>query len=274
MPNFYFLHIASGQSWPTDDPHHWLIDHRDDDLLTPARERLSLSADDLERCLRVAARRCGLALIHITTDSQIVVQHWSDPMPDLRAWAKAFGLDRSGTGVVFESLKTGKVVVDRDAEDLLVFGERVGSGFPWDLYAAKHKCRDVDEPDDDDTAPASPTNFVWGNCPNGTLNWSVLKAAWFAEHVACPNCDVPLMLTAFCWQRGMLSFRSGRVVRHCLRCRRRFEVSEDRPLEWLANVLPPPLRPTHLRLWSVIPINWQRLSLGAGRPVQSAADGG
>jgi len=52
------------------------------------------------------------------------------------------------------------------------------------------------------------------------------------------------------------------------RCRRRFEVPEDRPLAWLASVLPAPLRPTHLRLWEVIPIDWTRLSLGHARPVQ------
>jgi len=102
----------------------------------------------------------------------------------------------------------------------------------------------------------------------------VLKSIWFAERVACSNCDVSLILTAFCWKRGMLSFRSGRAVRHCPRCRRQFEVSEGRPLEWLASVLPAPLRPTHMRLWEVIAIDWLRLLLGHARPVQIAAGGG
>lgn len=268
MPNFYFIHMTSGRAWPTKGPPHlWLLDHRDDDLLAPARERLVLSHDDPERCLRAVLRRCGLVLVRVLTNSQIVVRHWGEPAPSMRTWAKMFGWNRTGTGVVFENLKTGKVVVHQDGEDLLIFGERVGPSFPWNVYAAKYKRRDVDEPDDDDTAPASTTNFVWANCPNG-LNWNVLKAAWNTERVECPNCDVPLVLVSFGWQRGMLSFRSGRVVRYCLRCRRRFEVNEDRPLAWLADTLPAPLRPTHLRLWASIPIDWPRLSLGNAQSVQ------
>jgi hypothetical protein len=260
---YYFLHIASGQFWQTDDPHCWLLDHRDDDLLAPARERLVLSTDDPERCLRVAVRRCDLALVCVVTYSHIVVRHWGEPAPDMRTVAKKFGWNRSGIGVTFESLKSGKVIVHQDAEDLLVFGERVWSGFSWGVYEAKHERRHVDEPGDEDTAPAFPTNFVWANRPNG-LNWKVLKAAWNTERVECPNCDVPLILVAFEWQKGMLSFRSGKVVRHCFRCQRRFEVAEDRPHEWLASVLPAPLRPTHLRLWAKMPINWSVLSLGVG----------
>jgi len=96
----------------------------------------------------------------------------------------------------------------------------------------------------------------------------VLKSIWTAERVECPNCDVPLVIIGFDWRMGMMSFRPARIARLCLRCRRRFEVSEGRPLEWLASVLPAPFRPTHLQLWEVIPIDWPRLSLGHARPVQ------
>lgn len=268
MLSYSFLHFPTGRCCPTDDPHQWLLDHSDDELLAPARERLLLSPDAPERCLRVAVRRCDLALVRVVTNTQIAVRHWSDPPPDLRAWAKALRLNRTGIQVTFENWKTGKVIVHQEAEDLLMFGERVGQNFPWGVYAAKYERRLAEERDDHDTAPASMTNFVWANRPNGTLNWSVLKAAWNAEHVECPNCDVPLMLTAFCWQRGILSFRSGKVVRHCFCCRRRFEVAEERPLAWLADTLPAPLRPSHLRLWATISINWSVLWLGVWRPVQ------
>jgi len=267
MLPYYFIHIASSQSFPTADPHRWLLDHREDDLLAPARERLMLSADDPERCIRAVLRRCGLVLVRVVIDSQIVVQHWNDPAPDIRAWAKAFGWNKSGTGVVFENLKTGKVVVHQDGQDVLLHGESVGLTFPWVAYETKYERRLAEERDDHGTASASATNFERANCPHGTLTWQVLKTVWNADRAECPNCDLPLVLVAFEWRLGMLSFRSARIVRHCLRCRRRFEASEDRPLAWLASVLPAPLRPTHMRLWEVIAIDWLRLLLGHGRPV-------
>ena len=77
-----------------------------------------------------------------------------------------------------------------------------------------------------------------------------------AESVPCPNCDLPLISTDFSWQRGMMSFRSARLVRHCLRCRRRFVAGEEKVLGWLAACLPPELRPAHLRLWRDFEIDW------------------
>jgi hypothetical protein len=274
MLSYSFLHFPTGRCWPTDDPHQWLLDHSDDELLAPARERLLLSPDAPERCLRVAVRRCDLALVRVVTNTQIAVRHWSDPPPDLRAWAKALRLNRTGIQVTFENWKTGKVIVHQEAEDLLMFGERVGQNFPWEVYAAKYERRLAEERDDHDTAPASMTNFVWANSPQGRLRWNVLKAAWNVERVECPNCDEPVVLVTFEWRTGMLSFRSARLLRHCFRCWRRFEITEERPLAWLAKVLPPALRPTHVRLWATIPVDWTRLSLGRAEPVQSAADGG
>ena len=273
MPAFYFLHATSGRSWPTNDPHRWLLDRRDDALLTAARERLLLSADDPERCLRVVLRRCGLALVRVVRDSQVVVRYWSGYAPDLRAWAKDAGWNRPGVQVVVVEEKTGKIVTHEDGRDMLMHGEPVGPDFRWEMYELKHARRHDQEVDDHDIAPASATNFVWANCPNGRLTWQVLKPIWNAEKVKCPNCDQPLVLVSFDWPKGMLSFRSARIVRQCLRCRRRFPVAEEEPLAWLAKVLPPALLPTHVRLWQSIPINWSVRSLGIGRPVQLGAGG-
>jgi hypothetical protein len=268
MPGFYFLHIASGQFWPTNDSHRWLLDSRDDALLAAARERLVLSADDPERCLRAALRRCGLVLVRVVSDSQIVVRYWSGHAPDLRAWAKDAGWNRPGVQVVVVEEKTGKIVTHEDGRNVLMHGEPVGPDFRWEMYELKHARRHDHEVDDHDIAPASATNFVWANCPNGRLTWQVLKSIWNAEKVSCPNCDQPNVFLSFNWPKGMLSFRSARLVRHCFRCRRRFEVREEKPLVWLARVLPPAQRPTHLRLWAMIPINWLVPSLGVGRSVQ------
>ena len=266
MP-YHFLHSPSGRSWPTDDPHRWLLVHRDDALLAPARERLVLSPDNQERCLRVALRRCSLALVHLVSDVQVVARHWGDPPPDLRAWTKGHRLGRAGVVVTLVNVKTGTAVVHRDGGDLLLHGERVGPKFPWEQYAAKFERRHDEEAGDGDAAPVSSTNFAWEGSPPERLTWRLLKSVWNAERVECPNCDVPLMLIGFEWQKGMLTFRSGITVRVCLGCHRRFGAAVEEPLAWLASVLPPRLRPTHLRLWGAIPIDWPRLSLGHARPV-------
>lgn len=269
MPNFYFLHTVTARSWPTDDPHRWLLDRRDDDRLAAARERLLLSQDDPERCLRAALRRCGLALVRVVTDSQVVVRYWSGPAPDLRGWAKDAGWNRSGVQVVVIQAKTGSVAAYEDGRDVLLHGEPVGPEFPWDVYEARLHDHEVD-----DHAPTLATNFEWEGSPPGRLTWQVLKSIWVAERVACPNCDQPLVLVSFDWPKGMLSFRSARIVRHCFRCRRRFAVAEEEPLAWLARVLPPALRPTHVRLWGLLPINWLVSLPGVGQPVQRGAGEG
>lgn len=272
-PAYFYLH-SSGRSWPTDDPHRWLLDHRDDALLASACERLVLSPNDPERCVRVALRRCSMALIHVANENRVLVRHWSGPAPDLREFAKQHRLARAGVAVTFESVKAGRVVVPEDGQDILLYGHRVGPNFPWDVYSERYERRRQDEADDNDAAPAAYTNFSWANASEGRLTWQVLKTVWNAERVGCPNCDVPILLVAFSWRTGMLSFRSAQIVRHCLRCRRRFAVAEERPLAWLESVLPPQLRPTHLMLWRSIPIDWPRMSLGHAQAVQLAGLGG
>jgi len=211
-----------------------------------------------------------MALIHVASDSQIVVRHWAEPAPDLKAWAKESGLARTGVGVTFVNAKTSHAVVYEDGQDILLYGERVGGQFPWGVYAAKYERRHGEEGDDADAAPASFSNFEWQGSPHERLGWRVLKAVWNAERANCQNCDTPLMLIGFGWQMGMLSYRSGMAIRHCRGCRRRFVAAVEEPLAWLAEVLPPFLRPTHLRLWAAILIDWSRLSLDRGRVVQVA----
>jgi hypothetical protein len=271
MSAYFFLHVPSSRSWPTDNPHKWLINRRDDEILAEARERLLLSPNDADRCLRVVLRRCDLVLIQIVADDRIVVHHWSDPAPDLRAFAKVNRLARAGIQVVFANSKNGKLAVHKNAEDLLLFGVRVGPRFPWSEYAEKYERLHAEEAGDKNAASAAYTNFLWETergGPHERLTWQVLKAVWNAERVECPNCDMPLVLVGFEWRIGMLSFRSGRSVRVCPQCRRRFDRVEETPLAWLASVLPPDLRPTQLRLWDTGLINWPRLSLAHHRPVQ------
>lgn len=270
MPQYHFLHVPTSRSWPTDDPHAWLLDHRDEDLLAAAREGLVDTPNDPDRCLRTLLRRCRLVLVQIVAENKIVVQHWANHIPDLRRWAKENGFNRPAVQVVFVNVKNNNVIVHEDAEDVLLFGVRVGPKFPWSEHAAKYECRHAEEPSDEDTAPAAFTNFGWPSVAASRLPWKILKAVWNAERVACPNCDRPLVLTSFGWHQGPLSFRSARVFRHCTVCRRRIEADEPEPLAWVASVLPSGLRPTHLEQWRKFEIDWSRLAFKHHRPVQFA----
>ena len=86
---------------------------------------------DPERCLRAVLRRCGLALVRAVNKEHLVVRHWSGPTPDLRGWAKDTGWNRRGVQVVFVQEKTGKAIVHEDGQVVLMYGEPVGSTFPW-----------------------------------------------------------------------------------------------------------------------------------------------
>ena len=169
---------------------------------------------------------------------------------------------------MFVNLKNNKVVVHEDAADVLLYGLRVGDTFPLDEYAAKYGRRMIEETDDADAAPAAYTNFVWAGSPHERLTWRVLKSIWMTERIECPNCDMPLCMTSLTWNQGRLSFRPARLHRHCLRCRRRFDANEEKPLAWMASVLPPALRPTHLEQWRRFEIDWTRLAFKHHRPVQ------
>ena len=267
MSAYFFLHCLSGRSWPTDDPHQWLLDHRDDELLAAARERLVDTPNDQGQCVREALRRHRLALVHVVSDVRIVVHHWAEPPPDMRVWAKQHGWNRRGIGIAFVNVKNDKIVYHEDGQDILLYGERGGPNFPWPVYEARYERRHADEPDDGGVAPASSTNFGWPTVTAGKITWRVLKSIWNAERIACLNCDQSLLLTSFSWHQ-MLSFRSARLARHCLGCRRRFDATEEKPLLWLASVLPPVLRPSRVAQWQTTEIDWNRVMFKLHRPVQ------
>lgn len=274
MSAYFFLHVPSGRSWLTDDPHRWLLARRDETLLAPARERLHDSADDNERCVRVVLRRCGLTLLQTVSDARVVVRHWGQPAPDLRAWARAHGWNRPGVPVAFEDLKSGATTLHADGQDVLMDGRRVGPAFPWSEYLTRYERRHIQDGDDEDAAPASSANFGWPGVADGRMTWRVLKAIWNAEGVLCSNCDAVMILTAFSWTKGPLSFRSARIVRHCPGCRRGFESEESEPLAWVASVLPPDRRPTRVRQWREFEIDWDRLVVRPPRPVQRVGGDG
>ncbi len=199
-----------------------------------------------------------------------MVRHWGNPASGLKSFAKDHCLAQPGVGVSFVNAKTGHIVTHEDAQDVLRYGARVGPTFPWFEYTTEYDRRHAGGAGDQDAAPASCTNFGWPGVPEGRLNWLVLKAIWNAEGVPCPNCDTAMTLTAFSWPQGPFSFRSARVVRHCLRCRRRFETDEEKPLEWLASVLPPDQRPTRVRQWRDFEIDWGRPAFFGLRLVRAA----
>lgn len=155
-----------------------------------------------------------------------------------------------------------------------MYGRWVGPTFPWHEFLTKYERRRVQDGDDDDAAPASSTNFGWPGVPAGRLAWRALKAIWNDENVPCPNCDAAVIVTAFSWTKGPLSFRSARIVRHCPGCRRGFESQESEPLAWVASVLPTDQRPTRVRQWREFEIDWDRLVVRPPRLVQCGGGDG
>ena len=255
MPHFYFLHASTGRSWPTSDPRRWLLAHCDDDLLAAARERLSASPDDTERCIRVALRRCGLVLAHVAGNNNIIVRHWSDPAPDLRSFAKQHGLTQGEVQVVFSDVKHGKLTVYRDGRDKLLYGEKVPATFPPSMY--RERLSDRGQHHGEEVAAWSTTNFDWQGVGGERIPWDVLRQINEYERGACPNCDdATLVVVGFAWHRGLLSWRPGHVDRVCFCCDRWFPTAEADPLGWLARAVEPCRRPAGLRLWRRHQIDW------------------
>lgn len=256
MSRYFFVYAPTGYSWPVDDPVAWLLDHADNPFLERARERLvTLAREDADRILRLVTRRCRLVLIDLASPVAAVVHYWGKPAPDIRGFLKRHRLARPQVQVALANRKIESIVLQPGSD--FRYGEPVKEPFPWEPYRTKYERRRVEEADDDATAPGSFTNFGWPGVEEDKLPWRVLKALWRTEQVACPDCDGTMFMVWFSWHRGFLSFNSGKIGWSCFRCRTRTTSHEDEPLIWLAKVLEPALRPTHLQWHRPVRITWE-----------------
>jgi hypothetical protein len=246
MPNdtSLFLHAVTGDTFPAGDPVGWCLERARTPLLAMARERLlqCVGRTDGDRILNVVLRRCDLNLIELRTD-RVTVSYWTR-QADLHPLLKAQGFLRPDVQVSLVRRKTGQITITPG--DQFLRGEAVGSAFPFPAYRDRWARRHERQPDDATAAPASHTSYRWPGVTERKIPWIVLKAVWLADAVACPNCEVPLLLYRFDWRRSGFLNTHAAAWRACERCRRSFEepLGYGDPWDWLVARLGPGLLPS------------------------------
>lgn len=242
-PRHHFIHVATGDSFPVDDPVAWCLEHARDQLLERARERLLLcdGRTDPQRILNVVYRRCGLNLAEVRP-GRLVVHHWT-ALADIRPFCKLHRLARADVQVTTVRHRDGLIVV-QPGDDFL-YGEKLGLdflwlklAFPWDAYRGRWEHRHEKQADDGSASPCGRSSYAWEGVAKGRIPWAALKSIWRREQATlCPNCDVPLAAWAFSWRHRTLLSMHGHVSRCCFVCRRDFQESTGDLWPWLAMTL-------------------------------------
>jgi len=175
-PSLWFVHADTLDSWPVGDPVRWSLDHAHEPVLGRAAEGLRrLTPDDGDRIIRLVVRRCRLNL-HELRPGQVVAHYWGQlGRADLRAFFKTHGLARPQIEVVLRDRKK-EVATTRTGDDFL-FGDRLATDFPLDLYLGKWSSRFALQADDWTAAPGTRSGYAWGGVED-QIPWIALKAAW------------------------------------------------------------------------------------------------
>lgn len=248
---FWFIHTETGESWPVADPVPWSLENADQPTLQRAREGLlKLTTSDGERIIRLVTRRCKLNLLEVHS-KQIVVHHWgTQGRADLRPFFKTHRLARKDITVVVSERK--KEVSTTQPGDDFLFGNRLATDFPLDLYISKWRRSFEQEPDDWSAAPGTSSGFAWEGVEDNLICWAALKSAWRrSPPLLCLNCDRPTLLTNFGnpWV-GMLH-RSPKFVHVCENCGRSFRDESVKDIaRWMAQDLDAEVRPTYEMVWN------------------------
>ncbi|MFM8273043.1 MAG: hypothetical protein ACKODX_12015 [Gemmata sp.] len=238
-----FIHAATGNTFPASDPVAWCLENARTPLLGAARDRLLLCSGrtDQDRILNVVLRRCGLNLIAIRPD-RVTVCYWTH-LADLHQVLKARSLLRHDVQVTRVRRKTGQIALTPG--DQLLRGVPIGPAFPFAEYRGRWDRRHEQQPEDALAAPTSPSNYSWVGVAKKAIPWAVLKAVWRQDAVACPNCDVPVLMYRFDWRRSRFFNTHAAAWRACERCGRGFEqpLGSGDPWDWLVSRLGPGLLP-------------------------------
>ncbi len=242
---FWFLHTATGDSWPVTDPVGWTLTNSQQPILARASKGLrTLTAADDQRIIRLVIRRCNLNLIELHHE-RVVVHHWTQQgKGDLRPFFKAHRLATKSVQVALTDRKRELTTIQTG--DAFLFGERLAESFPVDRYEQKWQRQAIEEQDDGQPAPCSVSNYCWAGVEDRRIPWRILKSAWRHENAPlCQNCDKPTLLTVFGYFVGSFYKREQKVIRICPLCSSRFEDCSpwDGPAWMLAN-LDEPLLPS------------------------------
>jgi len=247
-PRFHFLQIDSQHSWPVADPVTWALQNQGQPILERAADGLAkLTPTDGERVIRLVVRRCGLNLLELQP-GLVVVHHSASNQADLRPFFKQHRLARPEITVQLRDRKKGSTTT-KTGDDFL-YGEKIATDFPLDLFVRKFANRFTHEPDDWQAAPNTNSGFAWEGIEDGQIPWAALKSAWRrAAPGVCLNCSGQTVLVNFGlpWT-GMLS-RSPRFESVCGQCLRVFRDETVDVARWMAASLDADVQPGYEMVW-------------------------
>ena len=248
--SFWFLHGDTGASWEIPDPVEWPLANVNLPVLVRAAEGLGkLSSQDGDRIIRLVTRRCGLNLIE-QSPGNIVVSYWGQTgLADVRPFFRKHHLARNDVQVFLKDRKK-EIVISRTGDDFL-FGEKLATNWPLDLYLMKWRWRFLSQPDDWTTAPVTWSGYAWEGLEPNRIPWAALKSAWRRGNaIPCRNCDRPTILVNFGEPWTALFRRSPRFIYVCRACRRSFVDESVRDVgTWMAANLDTQVRPVFVMTW-------------------------
>ena len=250
--SFWFLHADTGASWEIPDPVEWPLANVNLPVLVCAAEGLvKLSSQDGDRIIRLVTRRCGLNLIE-QSPGNIVVSYWGQTgLADVRPFFRKHQLARNDVQVFLKDRK--KEIVTSHTGDDFLFGEKLATDWPLDLYLMKWRWRFVNHPDDWTAAPGTRSGYVWAGMEADQIPWTALKSAWRRGNaIRCQNCNRPTILVNFGEPWIALFRRSPKFIYICPACRRSFVDESVRDVgAWMVSNL-------DAQVWPGFVMNWDR----------------
>jgi hypothetical protein len=248
--SFWFLHTDTGASWEISDPVVWCLQNVNLPVLVRASEGLGkLTTQDGDRIFRLVTRRCGLNLIEIFP-GHIVVSYWGQTgLADVRPFFKLHQLARNDVQVFLKD-REKEILTSYSGDDFL-FGDKLATDWPMDLYLMKWRWRFLGQPDDWTAAPVTWSGYAWEGLEPNRIPWAALKSAWRSGNaIPCRNCDRPTILVNFGEPWTALFRRSPRFIYVCRACRRSFVDESVKDVgAWIAASLDFQVRPGFVMNW-------------------------
>lgn len=246
-PNFHFIHADTQNSWPVTDPVRWSLAHAHEPILARAAEGLSkLTTSDGDRIVKLVVRRCSLNLLELHP-GRVVVDHWRSNRADLKPFFKTHELARPDIMVELRDRK--KETVTTLTGDSFLFGDRLASDFPLELFRERWAGRFSQEADDWQAAPQTASGFAWDGIEDGLIPWAAMKSAWRSGSGVCQNCSGETFLVNFGLRQVGVFNRSGFVDHVCGKCSRLFRDETVDVRAWMVANFDAEVWPSDELIW-------------------------